>query len=86
MSTIKIKKTDLSSVRSLLMGAPFNCEEKSINYGIQYTCVSGIKCNIHYSDKNPETLKVHIQNGEKDLEQKQILEFNLSSFEIREAI
>ncbi|EGR0730492.1 hypothetical protein EW095_18420 [Vibrio cholerae] len=84
MSTIKIKKTDLPSVRNLLMGLPFNCAEKSINYGIQYTCVSGIICNVHYSDRNPEVLKVHMQNGERDLEQKQLLEFHLSSFALPE--
>ncbi|EHK9578207.1 hypothetical protein ACPV5H_26010 [Vibrio harveyi] len=85
MSTLKISKTDLTAVRNLLMGSPFNCEERTINYGVQYTCESGIKCNIHYSDKSPEILKATIQNGEKNLEQKQLLEFHLSSFALSNA-
>lgn len=83
MSTFQIKKENSLNLRSIVLSAPFNATERSIQYGVQYALGCGIKCNVHYSDKNPEVLKVTIQNKEADIETSKLLEFHISTIEMK---
>ncbi|PSV88261.1 hypothetical protein [Photobacterium leiognathi] len=80
MAVIIIKKSDFTQVRALLMGSPFEAIERPIAYGVQFKLPCGINCNVHYSDKNTEIMKITPQNEQLDLELFQLLEFNLSTF------
>lgn len=79
MSTFQIKKTNSINLRSILLSPPFSATERAIQYGIQYTLQCGIKCNVHYSEKNPEILRVTIQNKEADQGIADLLGFHIST-------
>ncbi len=83
MSTFQIKKEDFLSVRNIVISLPFNANERTIQYGVQFALECGVKCNVHYSDKNPDILKVTLQNKEVNVEIAKLLEFHLSTIEIK---
>ncbi|MFY2056016.1 MULTISPECIES: hypothetical protein [Achromobacter] len=79
MSTFQITKENSLKLRSIVLSAPFNATERTIQYGVQYALECGIKCNVHYSDKNPAILKATIQNKEVNMEIANLLEFHIST-------
>ena len=83
MAVYQIKKEDSHALRSIVMSQPFYAEEKPIQYGIQYTLDCGVKCNIHYSEKNPSILKAHLQSKESNKEIADLLEFHISTISIQ---
>lgn len=84
MSTFQIKKENFLHLRNIVLTPPFNATEKAIQYGVQYSLQCGIKCNFHYSDKYPDILKVTIQNKEADTDIASLLEFHISTIEIKD--
>ncbi len=66
MNTFQVKREDSINLRNIVSSEPFKAKERAIQYGVQYSLTCGIKCNVHYSDRNPEALKVTIQNREAD--------------------
>lgn len=82
MSTYKINKADSIKLRDIITSHPFNSLERSIQYGVQYTLECGIKCNVHYSDKSPNTLSVTLQKEEADEEIAKLLEFHILTISI----
>lgn len=82
MSDFQIKKEDSTKLRSLILSAPFKANERVIQFAVQYTLECGIKCNAHYSEKNPEILKITIQNKEADIEIANLLAFHISTLSI----
>lgn len=82
MSTFKIKKSDSINLRSIVLSEPFKATERAIQYGVQYTLECDIRCNVHYSEKDPETLKVTIQKKEANTEIADLLEFHISTISI----
>lgn len=83
MSTFQIKKEDSINLRNIVLSEPFKATERPIQYGVQYSLGCGIKCNVHYSEKNPEILRVTIQNKEAGAETANLLDFHISTLSIK---
>ena len=83
MSTYQIRTEDSIKLRNIVISEPFRASEEAIQYGVQYSLACGIKCNVHRSDKNPEFLKVTIQNREADANIADLLDFHISTISIR---
>lgn len=82
LSTFQIKKEDSINLRNIVLSDPFKATERAIQYGVQYALNCGIKCNVHYSEKTPEILKITIQNRETDTGIADLLEFHISTISI----
>lgn len=82
MSDYQIKKENSINLRNIVLSEPFSATEKSIQYGVQYNLSCGIRCNVHHSEKNPEILKITIQNKEADTEVASLLDFHISTISI----
>lgn len=83
MTTFQIKKEDSINLRNIVLSAPFNAIERPIQYGVQYSLECGIKCNVHYSERNHDVLKVTIQNKEANAEIANLLDFHISTLSIK---
>lgn len=84
MSSYQIRKEQSVDLRNIVYSNPFNATEKSIQYGIQYDLKCGINCNVYYSDKKPDILKVNIQNKVANPEIAKLLDFYISNMSMKE--